>query len=171
MPNSTGNGTKSLRTNIWNATHQATPASTARIPIAEVGGTDMVTNIKYSTLAEVMAGLNIADGLYLPVASALVNLDAATPNALTRYMRIGSRVIVTGTITLDPTAAALTTVDLTLPIASVFATVNDAGGVINGTVTNFGQITSVIAGGVRISFTAVSTASGIYGFTFGYTII
>lgn len=175
MPNSTGDGTKSLWTNITHATHLAVPLATALIPLAPQPGTDMVTQISECTLAELAAAistsLNVTSGLYLPVASSLVNLDAATPNSNTRYIRIGSKVFVSGLITLDATAAAAATVDLTLPIASVLAATTDASGVFNGSVTNFGSIIGVVAGGVRLSMTAVSTASGVCGFQFSYNIL
>lgn len=169
-----GNITKSLWTNIKHAVH-AVPIGTDLLPIAHAAGVDLVTQVNECTVSELAAAaaavLNVTSGLYLPVASALVNLDAATPNANTRFIRVGAKVFVSGIIALDPTAAGVASVNLTLPVPSVLAAVTDASGNYSNNILDNGRIMGVIAGGVILEMTAISVALTDYGFQFCYNIL
>lgn len=67
-------------------------------------------------------------GTYTPTCTGVLNVSSATGN-LTNYMRQGSYVSISGKIAAIPTAGAtVTAVDISLPIATVFATNNDASG-------------------------------------------
>jgi len=71
----------------------------------------------------------VNSGTYTPTLTNGANIDAST--ALTcQYMRVGNVVTVSGTVNIDPTAAATyTSLGMTLPIASNFANAYECGGV------------------------------------------
>jgi len=170
-----GNITKSLWTNIKHAIH-AVPIGTDLVAIAHAAGTDLVTQINECTVAELATAaaalLNVTSGLYLPVASVLVNLDGATPNASTRYSRVGNVVFVSGLINLNPTAGGAASVRLTVPIVSAFAAVTDASGNFCDAILDQGRISAVAATAlVILEFTAVSVVDTTYGFNFSYSVI
>lgn len=152
------------------------PAATQLIPVAVQPGTPMVTQINHVTMAAIATfaatALNVTSGLYLPVASVLVNLDGATPNAFTRYNRIGNVVFVSGLINLNPTAGGAASVRLTVPIVSAFAAVTDASGNFCDAILDQGRISAVAATAlVILEFTAISVVDTTYGFNFSYSVI
>jgi hypothetical protein len=54
---------------------------------------------------------------------------------VTQFFRVGSHVMVFGRVDIDPTTAALdTTLGMSLPVASNFATFENAGGVAAGSI-------------------------------------
>lgn len=82
--------------------------------------------------ADTVDGLHAAAGTYTPTATIVANLDAVTVFS-TAYLRVGSAVVVYGSINVDATTAGFTTeVDLSLPIASNFTSIVQAGGVAIG---------------------------------------
>ncbi len=103
-------------------------------------------------------------GMYTPTLSNVANLDSSTPRTMT-YMRVGNTVLVTGRITVDPTAAGGTSTRLgiSLPIApfAALAAADDLSG--NGdasVVTESGGIFADIANNrAELNFAAQSNAS------------
>lgn len=70
----------------------------------------------------------LASGTYTPTLTNTANLDASTPYAC-QYLRVGSVVAVSGRIDADPTTpGTLTTIGISLPVASNFANPNELGG-------------------------------------------
>lgn len=70
----------------------------------------------------------IASGTYTPTLTNVANTTARSANVC-QWMRVGNVVTVSGIFTITPTAsAANTSVNFTLPIASAFANIFEAGG-------------------------------------------
>jgi hypothetical protein len=69
----------------------------------------------------------IASGTYTPTVTNVTNVAASTPR-LTQWIRVGSVVMVSGVMDIDPTATAITTWGVSLPIASNFANSWECGG-------------------------------------------
>lgn len=69
-----------------------------------------------------LTGANIdGDGTYTPTLTNVANVDASTAYVC-QYLRVGARVMVSGRIDVDPTAATTTTrVGISLPIPSNFS--------------------------------------------------
>ncbi len=166
--------TKSLANQIFQAP-QNNPVGTERIPLAVDPTVPYVDQIEYLTLDQIVAfvqeELIINGSTYLPVASALVNLDAAVP-ATARFHRIGAAVFVSGLIALDPTAGLAAECRLTVPIVSAFGAAADASGDFSDAIADHGRITAVAGTAlVLFEFTAVSVVSTTYGYNFSYSII
>ena len=117
----------------------------------------------------------LADGEYTPTGTNDVNLDSHAEYTC-QYLRVGSRVTVSGKITLKATGVASdTSIDLDLPIATTFAATEEAGGA--------GWSSSIAGGGLSIeAVPATSTVKlafisvdlGVahdYYFSFTYKII
>lgn len=69
-----------------------------------------------------------ASGTYTPTLTNTTNLDGSTAYAC-QYLRVGSVVMVSGRVDINPTAAnTLTTLGISLPVASNFANANECGG-------------------------------------------
>ncbi len=166
--------TKSLANQIWQSPNNGTQDA-QRVPVASDPTVPYVNGIEHLTLAEIATyakeSAGIESATYLPVASVLVNLDAATP-AIARYIRIASNVFVSGLITMDPTAALTTSVRLTVPFLSAFAAQADASGDFSDNLLDHGRIAAVPGTAlVILEFLAVSVASTVYGYNFSYSII
>jgi hypothetical protein len=70
----------------------------------------------------------IASGTYTPTGTSVSNIGTLTPNSA-QWTRVGNVVTVAGSVGIDPTAASAATVfDLSLPIASNLANLNELGG-------------------------------------------
>jgi hypothetical protein len=114
-------------------------------------------------------------GVYSPTMTAVANVDSTSCVEL-MYTRIGSNVIVSGEITVDPTSAASvkTTVGISLPVASAFANTRNCGGH-GGAEGALGQSGSIIADATNdraeYSFIATSNASMPHYVIFQYKII
>jgi len=76
----------------------------------------------------IASALNITSGVYTPTLTAVINVAAST-QLQCQYVRIGSVVIVSGRLSVDPTAVGATELGISLPIASNFGAVEDCGGV------------------------------------------
>lgn len=71
---------------------------------------------------------NISYGTYTPILTNSANLAASTAYSCT-YLRVGNSVTVSGRVDIDPTTTAtLTTLGISIPVASTFTTANQAGG-------------------------------------------
>lgn len=100
----------------------------AGLTAAELSFVDGVTSNIQAQLNAITATLaNIVSGTYTPTISGTSNLDSTTP-AICQYSRVGSVVTVSGSITVDPTAAGLVTLEISLPIASNLATLSQLSG-------------------------------------------
>lgn len=70
---------------------------------------------------------SLASGTYTPTLTSVANVTASTAYQA-QYLRVGNTVLVSGKVDVDPTAAAATTLGISLPIASNFGAIEDCGG-------------------------------------------
>lgn len=110
-------------------------------------------------------------GTYTPTASAASN-TTATPT-VAQWQRNGDVVTVSGSVTLDATAGGAASFEATLPLASNFTQIYDAGGTAaTGAVTeNPAAISGVTANDtVKFDWVAVDTTSRVWYYTFTYQL-
>lgn len=113
----------------------------------------------------------LAAGTYTPTLTNTTNVAASTAY-LCQYLRVGSVVTVSGLVSIDPTAAALTVLNMSLPVASNFGATENCGGAAmgaNGQGIAIGA--DATANNATFVFTAVSVANFDYTFSFTYQII
>lgn len=109
-----------------------------------------------------------AAGQYTPTFTGLVNTDTVTGSAA-NYVKTGSLVTVSGSVTVDAAAAGSASFGVSLPIPSNFATVTDCSGMM---VSGNGAITADTSNDrANVQFTAPDGASHSYVFSFSYRII
>lgn len=114
-------------------------------------------------------------GSYTPTLTGVANVTASTASTC-RYFRIGNQVWVFGTIAVDPTAnATLTSIDISLPIASNFSDDEQLAGSASGesnTAIHAGVLyAQTTTDNARLDFYSSGTDSYPFYFTFGYQII
>lgn len=85
------------------------------------------TGIHNGTAPTGAANQYIASGTYTPTISNTTNVDASTAQVC-QWMRVGNVVTVSGQVDIDPTAATPVTFNLSLPIVSALAAVNQLAG-------------------------------------------
>ena len=121
----------------------------------------------------VSTATTLDSGVYTPTLFNTTNVASSTASQC-QYMRVGSVVTVSGTVTIDPTAAASTTLGMSIPIASNFGAVEDAGGTAVAPLVA-GQCASITADStndrVLVRWVAVDLGSRLWGFSFTYRII
>lgn len=124
--------------------------------------------------AAALATLGIVAGTYTPTLSNISNVAASTA-FLVPYLRVGALVIVGVYVSIDPNLAAptLTTMGITLPVASAFTASDEAmGSGLSLVATNSSdRIIAVAASGVRLDFQAGSAAAATHTGMFIYRII
>jgi hypothetical protein len=119
---------------------------------------------------------NVFSGTYTPTYTNVANVSASTSTSC-QYMRVGNTVTVSGQITITPTASAtLTSIRVSLPIASNFAFTRQCAGTfsaIAGTsATNAGRVQADATNDDAL-FDIVSqgTASWTHSFSFTYLVV
>lgn len=121
-------------------------------------------------------GVNVAvstdfeSGTYTPVATAVLNVAAVTV-ASAHYMRVGTVVTVSGLVNIDPTAAGVAQVRLTIPIASNFASNAQAAGVASSQTESARIMSDATNDAVIIDYSAVSTSNTGFWYTYTYRIV
>lgn len=114
---------------------------------------------------------DVASGTYTPTITNVTNVAASTSNGA-QYLRVGNTVTVSGSVDIDPTAAAATTIRISLPIASNFATNHDCAGTISSGNGEVGPVFANIANdNAQVQFTATNTANHTFYYHFTYSII
>lgn len=118
--------------------------TSGRIPIATTNGrltddSDLTFSADTLTATKIVASTSIAvgggsaitaivAGTYTPTLTNVANLDGSTAFEC-QYLRIGSTVVVSGKVSVDPTLAATSTqLGISLPIASNFGAQEDCSG-------------------------------------------
>lgn len=113
-------------------------------------------------------------GTWIPTGTAIANIDAASASQ-SQYMRLGTTVIISGRITVDPTTNGVATrVRYTLPIETNFNDQANLAGVLSdgaGTVGLCRAITSPVTNEMEILFTATVTISRAYSFIAMYLLL
>jgi hypothetical protein len=95
--------------------------------LASADGTVTITN--GSGTIDLKTTLFMSQGTYTPTFTAVANADGAAVTGSLYYTRIGNQVTVRGVITVDATATGLlTTVGITLPIASALTATQQLSG-------------------------------------------
>lgn len=116
--------------------------------------------------------LGLASGVYIPSLTNTTNVAASTAYEC-QYLRIGAIVHVSGRLDIDPTAAALTELGMSLPVASDFGATEDLAGC--GFCTAVQQGTAIFGDAVNnrafFRFLANDTANRDFFFTFTYQVI
>lgn len=116
-------------------------------------------------------------GTYTPTITGVANLAASTPGVCL-YLRVGNKVMVFGSVSLDPTAAAptTTTVGISLPIASDLALSTDLNGTgVCAAALTGGNSPAVIYGDAtnnraELQFSAGNVANIFWTFSFMYEL-
>ena len=157
-------------------TGQLLTGATGTGVVHATSGVYSVTNV--SLTAEVTGVLPIANGgglsgTYTPTLTGVANVAASTAAAC-QWLRVGSVVTVTGVLDLDPTAAALTQLGISLPIASNLTALGQCAGVavapgiagqcaaVRGDVTN---------DRAQLEYVAVDLTNQPWAFSFSYQVL
>jgi hypothetical protein len=127
------------------------------------------------TLASVLTGTNIYN-TYTPTLTSITNVASSSAN-LSGWIRIGNAVLVFAQISVTATAAAaLTVIDVSLPVASNLSAATQAVGA--GSILTAGtEVAGVAISGnatndrARATFVSSSTSARTYTLMFGYIVI
>lgn len=116
----------------------------------------------------------ITSGTYTPTLTNVANLDASTA-FVTSYLRVNNRVIVAGSVDIDPTLTATNTeLGISLPIASnIGATVDVAGAAFDTSIAGMGAaiVGDATNDRARLFFTSTDVTNTSMFFIFMYRII
>lgn len=66
-------------------------------------------------------------GTYLPTLTSVTNIASSTP-ATSQFVKIGQMVLVSGRVSVDPTATGTTQLGISLPFPRTFVATNDCAG-------------------------------------------
>ena len=116
---------------------------------------------------------NVYSGTYTPTFTTIGggNVNVATANLCT-YSRTGNKVDVFGSINISTTAAGLTQIGISLPVASNLSNTFELEGAANSTNANqTGWITGNGGDFAHLRYSALGTASVEMGFRFSYRVI
>jgi len=145
---------------LWNGSPSGT------VSLTDVSGTLVVSNGG--------TGVDNTTQTYTPTLTNSANLTASTPRQLT-YLRVGAAVTVSGQIDIDPTTTlTLTTLGLSLPIASNFTTAFQAGGagasstVADGAIAIFSDATN---DRVTLQYVCTDVTNHTIAFSFTYQVL
>jgi len=127
---------------------------------------------RHGGLFDTFVSIPLDYGTYTPALVAGSNFDSVTFFECA-WLRVGSTVTVSGRIDVDATAAGPTLINITLPVASNFTTVDQCGGV--GAPVTVGEVIGIMASDVlntaRFIWNAVYLSVHEIRFTFTYQIL
>jgi hypothetical protein len=138
-------------------------------------GTDASTNeiLQWVDNDDETYDLRTQSGTYTPTITNVANVASSTAFEC-QWMRVGDVVTVSGKVVVDPTAATLTRIRMTLPIASDFGAEEDAAGTAGNRSTT-GESGVIFADStndeVELRFTPSDTASNTLIFHYTYNRI
>lgn len=120
--------------------------------------------------------MNVSTGTYTPTLSNITNVDASTLLGTLYYTRIGNTITVRGVITIDATAAlTLTTITITLPVASALTAAQHLSGQVTSWAAGagFGTILADATNDIaQLDFQNGSTTSSqTYSIWFSYEVL
>jgi hypothetical protein len=135
---------------------------------ANTGFSISETTATTAALANAYIG-NVSSGTYTPTLTNTTNITSSTPST-TYYTRVGNMVMVSGRVTIDPTATGSITLGFSLPIASDIS--NNCWGVCNNQQGDAISVTSDNTND-RASFVGIvaDAASRVYSYTFQYQVV
>lgn len=131
------------------------------------------TDLVASTAAlTALLAMTFASGTYVPTLTNTANVSSSTALQC-QYMRVGSVVTVSGGVTLTPTLLAnVTTIGITLPIASNIANPENLGGAANS--ASVASASAAIFGDAandRATMQMISVGTGAETFYFSFTYL
>jgi hypothetical protein len=125
---------------------------------------------RYSAGAGVVEELNLDYGTYTPTLTNIANLTSSTP-AVCSWQRVGDIVVVSGSFTVDALIGGLTSLRMTLPVASNFTSITDASGAGSGVIAeSHAAYADDVNDEVIFRWTSASTASHVVYFMFMYIV-
>lgn len=149
---------------------------TAGIDALQIDSAQHVYGFKLHDNASLPSGTTnqyLASGTYIPSLSNTLNM-AASVGSLCQWMRVGNVVTVSGKVNVDPTAAAATTLGISLPIPSAITADNQCSGVACCAAVA-GQCAAIIGDTVNkratMQWVAVDLAARDMQFSFTYVIV
>lgn len=149
-------------------------SSTTTFTAANVLWSGNPTHTGTHTFSGNISAANVTSSTYTPTRVNIANVTSSTANAAF-YSRVGNDVRVKGTISVDPTSAgSLTTITLTLPVASNLGTAGDLVGMCCHDQGNnsCGWVTGRAVGDTaELNFVAQSSTAGVLHYDFSYRVI
>lgn len=112
-------------------------------------------------------------GTYTPTLTGVTNVAAATAFTC-QWMRVGNVVTVSGRVMIDPTAAGLLQLGFSVPIASNFSALEQAGGMAGSNDATNEEALRVYADATndRVEFAGIINAlTGNSGYHFSFTYL
>jgi hypothetical protein len=155
-----------------------TTATGSGAPVRATSPTLVTPTLGAATATSINTGSgavsNIIAGTYTPTLFNGSNVDSSSVTVPWQYLRVGNVVTVSGSITIDATAAAATStnVDATLPIASNLANVGECAGNLNSTGSVGGAIRADTTNDrSELFYNSQSTSAVTFYVIFTYQII
>lgn len=155
----------------------ATAAGRAMLTAATAAAQTALLDVATAALNGLMSAADkskldlVTSGTYTPTLTNMTNVAASTAYQC-QYLRVGSVVTVSGKVDVDPTAAAVTELGISLPIASNFAAFQDCCGVGSDATSESAAIFADEANNRALMlWVAIVTANHGIAFTFTYEII
>jgi hypothetical protein len=146
-----------------------------QIPSSRTAFLDPVTGLISRVWFRFFENINtIISGVYTPTLTNTTNITASTPFEC-QYLQVYDVVTVSGRVTIQATAIGACNLKMTLPVASTFTAVGQAGGTLatttSGGTAQGGIIADIIGDKFEFRFTATNTVSTDYTFTTTYQIV
>ena len=168
-----GTGLSALGTGV--ATWLGTPSSAnlAAAVTDETGSGALVfgTAPTISDLTVSGTGGNVFSGTYTPTLFNTTNVSASTAELL-QYSRVGEYIQICGRVQIDPTAIGAVVLGMSIPVASNFGSVRQAGGTFSGSSGEIGYIAADATNDrLTFNYTATSASNNTFYFTVGYRVI
>lgn len=115
----------------------------------------------------------IASGTWTPTYTGVSNVSSITGAGDGIYIRVGSVVHVSGSVSVDPTSTGITSFRLTLPVSSNFANTYDAAGTVGGTTDSIGgaMYADATNDALFCVYSTQTIGSGVIRFTGSYRIL
>ena len=94
----------------------------------QVNDMQLASQISYDSEQALRTRLDTPEyGIFTPTATLVTNLDSGSASEA-QYLRVGNMVIVSGVITINPTATGVTRLGLSLPLSSGLIATGDCAG-------------------------------------------
>jgi hypothetical protein len=111
----------------------------------------------------------LTSGTYTPTLTNVTNITSSTA-VVCQYMRVLTTVTVSGSVTITATAIGNTVLRMSLPIASNFASVGQAGGTLATTTAGGTAQGGIVADATNKTFTFQFVASSIAATTYTFSV-
>jgi len=111
----------------------------------------------------------LSSGTYTPTLTNVTNITSSTA-VVCQYMRVLTAVTVSGSVTITATAIGNTVLRMSLPIASNFASVGQAGGTLATTTAGGTSQGGIVADATNKTFTFQFVASSIAATTYTFSV-